>query len=334
MESQKECVTYGSIISFRNDFTSGDEIPTISYDPSIQYTNYFKKKKEDFLDFLTSRFFLYTHGVFNEFCYLYNFKDKDDLKYNYFNTLFMILPSCEYEAMAKFKNLIKDLKNEILMDEDPTVNNFQILDFYIKFKQEIQTNLKKSSKLMQNDNNKINFNDCVQFLHIRTGKFLSYKTYDEYLKSYVELTDNMSKNTIFRFTPAYVYQMENSTTVFFDLTIQIACGEKKTGNEKFISNIKSYKPKTFKGKKALEFGKKLLNWGLKKKMLFSCTDERTENLKKSISNIFFDNNYNDINLNNKNDLRENFLMFSSNSNLAYKNFGKKLLPKDNYMEIS
>ena len=71
MESQKECVTYGSIISFRNDFTSGDEIPTISYDPSIQYTNYFKKKKEDFLDFLTSRFFLYTHGVFNEFCYLY-----------------------------------------------------------------------------------------------------------------------------------------------------------------------------------------------------------------------------------------------------------------------
>ena len=334
MESQKECVTYGSIISFRNDFTSGDEIPTISYDPSIQYTNYFKKKKEDFLDFLTSRFFLYTHGVFNEFCYLYNFKDKDDLKYNYFNTLFMILPSCEYEAMAKFKNLIKDLKNEILMDEDPTVNNFQILDFYIKFKQEIQTNLKKSSKLMQNDNNKINFNDCVQFLHIRTGKFLSYKTYDEYLKSYVELTDNMSKNTIFRFTPAYVYQMENSTTVFFDLTIQIACGEKKTGNEKFISNIKSYKPKTFKGKKALEFGKKLLNWGLKKKMLFSCTDERTENLKKSISNIFFDNNFNDINLNNKNDLRENFLMFSTNSNLAYKNFGKKLLPKDNYIGIN
>ena len=334
MESQKECVTYGSIISFRNDFTSGDEIPTISYDPSIQYTNYFKKKKEDFLDFLTSRFFLYTHGVFNEFCYLYNFKDKDDLKYNYFNTLFMILPSCEYEAMAKFKNLIKDLKNEILMDEDPTVNNFQILDFYIKFKQEIQTNLKKSSKLMQNDNNKINFNDCVQFLHIRTGKFLSYKTYDEYLKSYVELTDNMSKNTIFRFTPAYVYQMENSTTVFFDLTIQIACGEKKTGNEKFISNIKSYKPKTFKGKKALEFGKKLLNWGLKKKMLFSCTDERTENLKKSISNIFFDNNYNDISLNNKNDLRENFLMFSTNSNLAYKNFGKKLLPKDNYIGIN
>ena len=143
MESQRECVTYGSIISFKNDFISGDETPTLSYDPSIQYINYFKQKKENFLDFLTSRFFLYTHGIFNEFCYLYNFKDKNDLKYNYFNTLFMILPSCEYEAMAKFKNLIKDLKNDILMDENPKVNNFQILDFYIKLKQEIQTNIRK-----------------------------------------------------------------------------------------------------------------------------------------------------------------------------------------------
>ena len=58
MESQRECVTYGSIISFKNDFISGDETPTLSYDPSIQYINYFKQKKENFLDFLTSRFFL------------------------------------------------------------------------------------------------------------------------------------------------------------------------------------------------------------------------------------------------------------------------------------
>ena len=333
MESQRECVTYGSIISFKNDFISGDETPTLSYDPSIQYINYFKQKKENFLDFLTSRFFLYTHGIFNEFCYLYNFKDKNDLKYNYFNTLFMILPSCEYEAMAKFKNLIKDLKNDILMDENPKVNNFQILDFYIKLKQEIQTNIKKSAKLMKKENNKVNFNDCVQFLHIRTGKFLSYKTYDEHLKSYVELTDNMSKNTIFRFTPAYAYQVENSTTVFFDLTIQIACGEKKTGNEKFISNIKSYKKTLFKGNKAIEFGKRLLNWGLKKKLLFSCTDERTENLKKCINNIFFDN-YDANTKNNRNELKENFLTYSTNSNLAYQNFGKKLLPKDDYIGIN
>ena len=109
---------------------------------------------------------------------------------------------------------------------------------------------KESSKLNSKENNKVNFNDCVQFLHLRTGKFLSYRTYDEYLKTYIELTDNMSKNTIFRFTPAFVYQTENSTNVFFDLTIQIACGEKKTRNEKFISNIRSYKEDIFKKNKS------------------------------------------------------------------------------------
>ena len=288
MDSQKESVTYGSIISFQNDFSSSDETPSLSYDHSNYYTYYLKQKKGDIFDFLTKRYYLYAHGIFNEFCYLYNFKDKNDIKYNYFNTLFMILPSCEYDAMVKFKSLIKDLKNELLMDENPTINNFQILDFYVKFKQEIQANLKQSAKLMKTDNNKVNFNDCVQFLHIRTGKFLSYRTYDEYLKTYVELTDKMSKNTIFRFTPAYVYQVENSTNVFFDLTIQIACGDKKTGNEKFISNIDNSKQSLFKESKAIEFGKRLLTWKIKSQLMSSTTNERIENLKLSISNIFFD----------------------------------------------
>ena len=330
-ESQKESVTYGSIISFRNDFTSSDESPSLTYNSSIPYQKYFRQKKENIFDFLTSRFFLYAHGIFNEFCYLYNFKDKNDIKYNYFNTLFMILPSCEYEAMAKFKNLIKDLKNEILMDENMTINNFQITDLYQKFKQEIESNLKKSVKLMKTENNKVNFNDCVQFLHIKTGKFLSYRTYDEYLKTYVELTDNMSKNTIFRFTPAFVYQVENSTNVFFDLTIQIACGEKKTGNEKFISNIKSYRTTLLKENKAIQFGKKLLS-SIRNKLNISSAFERAENLRVSISNIFFDSN-NKENIG-KNNLKENFLTLSKNSNLAYKNFGKKLLPKDNYIGVN
>ena len=333
MDSQKESVTYGSIISFQNDFSSSDETPTLSYDSSNYYTYYLKQKKGDIFDFLTKRYYLYAHGIFNEFCYLYNFKDKNDIKYNYFNTLFMILPSCEYDAMAKFKSLIKDLKNELLMDENPTINNFQILDFYVKFKQEIQANLKQSAKLMKTDSNKVNFNDCVQFLHIRTGKFLSYRTYDEYLKTYVELTDKMSKNTIFRFTPAYVYQVENSTNVFFDLTIQIACGDKKTGNEKFISNIDNSKQSLFKESKAIEFGKRLLTWKIKSQLMSSTTNERIENLKLSISNIFFDsNNNNDINT--KNNLKDIFLTFTTNSNLAYKNFGKKLFPKDNYIGVN
>ena len=163
-QSMKECITYGSIVSFLNDFTSNEQSPVLTYDSSLYHKNYFKKKKENNFDFITSRYFLYTQGIFNEFCELDNFENQNDIKKYYYNTLFMVLPSCEYDAMAKFKNLIKDLKNEILMDENPTINNFQILDFYLKFKQEIQANLEKSAKLMKTENNKVNFNDCVQLI--------------------------------------------------------------------------------------------------------------------------------------------------------------------------
>ena len=334
-QSMKECITYGSIVSFLNDFTSNEQSPAFTYDSSLYHKNYFKKKKENNFDFIISRYFLYTQGIFNEFCELDNFENQNDIKKYYYNTLFMVLPSCEYDAMAKFKNLIKDLKNEILMDENPTINNFQILDFYLKFKQEIQANLEKSAKLMKTENNKVNFNDCVQFLHLRTGKFLSYRTYDEYLKTYIELTDNMSKNTIFRFTPAFVYQTENSTNVFFDLTIQIACGEKKTRNEKFISNIRSYKEDIFKKNKILQLRKKLLLvWKLKNLVMPSLSNERAEYFRVSFNNIFYDNTNPNNNTNNNDDLKNNLMTFSKNTNLAYKNFGKKLLPKDNYIGIN
>ena len=191
-EATRNCVTYGSIISFMNDFTGIDETPTLSYDPSDPYS-FLDNKKEDYVNFLKSRKFLYSHGVFNEFCYLYSFKDKKDIQNNYFNTLFLVLPPCEYDSMIKFKNLIKRLKNEILMDDNPTINDPQILDFYIKFKQEIQANHEQSVKLMRKENNKVNFNDCVQFLHIKSGKFLSFKKHDEYLKTYVELTEKNVK---------------------------------------------------------------------------------------------------------------------------------------------
>ena len=55
----------------------------------------------------------------------------------------------------------------------------------------------------------------------------------------------------------------------------------------------------------------------------------------NINNIFFDSNDNQNTLNNsKNNLKENFMTFSTNSNLAFKNFGKKLLPKDNYIGVN
>ena len=320
--SQNESVTYGSIVSFRNEFKlNDDKISSIMFFFSgIHLQNYNKQKEDNILDFLKSGYFLYSQGIFNEFCYLYSFKDDNDndIKYNYINTLFMILPACEYEAMIKLKNIITDLKNEMLMDEKPTVNNFQIFDFYIKFRQEIFANLEKSSKLLKKWNNKVNFNDCVQFLHIKTGKFLCYKSYDGFLKTYIELTDNMSKNTIFRFTPTFNYQTENSTSVFYDLTIQIACGEKTIGKEKFVSYIyeKNKNLKPMKRKKTSSF------------------NNRVDNLVTSIKNIFFDPSDIRTNKVEKNSVKDNFFTYLKNSNFAYKNFGKKILPNDKYIGVN
>ena len=323
-QSTKVCVTYGSIISFMNDVVGNNETPTITYDPTDPLQDFNGKKEEDYVDFLKSRNILYSNGAFNEFCYLYSFKDKKDIQNNYFNTLFLVLPPCEYDAMLKFKNLIKNLKNEILMDDNIRINNQQIIDSYIKFKQELKSNHEQSVKFMRNDNNKVNFNDSVQFLHIKSGKFLSFKTHDEYLKTYIELSEKMSKNTIFRFISAFKYQEDNSTNVFFNMTIKISCGEKNTRNEKYISNItnnfQNKKDKTF------SFGKKLLNREVKRYKRSVTVNERAKSIRISLNNIFPDKK-------SRNRMKENFFSYSTQSNLAYKNFGKKLLPEDNYIGI-
>ena len=329
-ESTRNCVTYGSIISFMNYSLDNNETPTLSYDPENLNQNLSNNKKEDYIDFIKSGNFLYSNGVFNEFCYLYSFKNKKDIQNNFFNTLFLVLPPCEYDSMLKFKHLIKSLKNEILMDDSPTINNLQIEDLYIKFKQEIQTNHEQSVKLMREKNNRVNFNDCVQFLHIKTGKFLSFKKHDDHLKTYIELTEKVSKNTIFRFTPAYQYQAANSTNVYFDLTIQIACGEKRTRKEKYVSNIRNYKMEEHlpEESKAVLFGKQLLNREFKKQQRPLIVNERAKNIRTSIKNIFMDGNPNV-----KSNIKENLLTYSTNSNLAYKNFGKKLLPENDYIGV-
>lgn len=82
-ESTKECVTYGSIISFMNDVVGNNETPTITYDPTDPLQDFNGKKEEDYVDFLKSRNILYSNGAFNEFCYLYSFKDKKDIQNNY-----------------------------------------------------------------------------------------------------------------------------------------------------------------------------------------------------------------------------------------------------------
>ena len=313
--STRNCVSYGSIISFMSDVVDNNPAPLINYDPENPSTHEFEYKKEDFLDFLTSRNFLYSDGSFNDFCILYKFQNKKDIQNNYLNTLFVVLPSGEYESMIKFKHLIKNLKNEILMDDTVSINNQQILDAYVKFKQEIKSNHEKSTKAMRKDNNKVNFGDSVQFLHIKSGKYLSFKKRDEQLKTYIELTEKASKNTIFRFTTAFDYQTENSTNVYFDMTLQIACGEKNTRNEKYISNIKN--------NVLFDLRKSVLNQDTLKQNSQN-VNERAKSFRMSLKNIFPER---------KSLLHENFFNYSNNSNLAYKNFGKKLFPEDNYIGI-
>ena len=178
---------------------------------------------------------------------------------------------------------------------------------------------------MRNDNNKVNFNDSVQFLHIQSGKFLSFKNHDEHLKTYIELSEKMSKNTIFRFNSAFKYQEDNSTNVFFNMTIKISCGEKNTRNEKYISNISnnSYLNRI---DKTVSFGKTLLNRGVRRYKRSITVNEREKSIRMSLNSIFSDKK-------NRSKMKENFFSYSTQSNFAYKNFGKKLLPKDNYIGI-
>ena len=83
-ESIRNCVSFGSIISIMNDFLGNNETPKISYDPSEPYHNYSQNKKTDYDDYLKSGLYLYSNGVFNEFCCLHSFKDKNDFQNKYF----------------------------------------------------------------------------------------------------------------------------------------------------------------------------------------------------------------------------------------------------------
>ena len=134
--------------------------------------------------------------------------------------------------MNNLNELIKKIQRlGISEGVEKGISNEQIKYCYTRFKQEIQTNHDKSLNLMKKDNNKVNFNDCVQFMHIKSGKFLEYKSKNKNLKTYIQLTNNMFPRTIFRFLPAFNYQSETSTNVFYDLTLQIACGDKKARRE-------------------------------------------------------------------------------------------------------
>jgi hypothetical protein len=183
---------------------------------------------------------------------------------------------------------------------------------------------------MKKNNNKVNFNDCVQFMHIKSGKFLEYKSNNKNLKTYIQLTNNMSPRTIFRFMPAFNYQSETSTNVFFDLTIKIACGDKKARREKFIVNeniinfgkYSDIKKPFFAGNNQSEEEDEKNNYNIKEEVIPKKSIFDGENLKKTIKAI-----YNGKNIEDK--VIEDFVLYSINENLQQKNLGVKLMPENN-----
>ena len=173
--NRKNYLTYGSVISFMLEYNDPNDYTKISYETDNS-TNKTINKNQDNFDYLSSRNFLFSHGVFNEYCFFYQFKNKQDLINNFLNTAFLVLPAFEFDSMDALNKLIKKIKQAGISQILDNVITKQIIDDnYLRFRQEIQTNHEKSIKLMNNDNNTVHYNECVQFLHLKSGKFLEYK---------------------------------------------------------------------------------------------------------------------------------------------------------------
>ena len=370
--SKKNFLKYGSIISFmldkaqtnqsyiihdydldiERDKKSEIEEPKPEPEPdsipeenqvSKQESNPESKPEPEDNIFLSSEF-LYSQGVFNEYSFFYHFKDKNDLKYNYYNSLFLVLPKGEFDALSRLKALKRQLKNEYIINKDMDIDNHQISDIFGKFKNEIFTNNKYFIKSITTKDNYINFYDCVIFMHIKSGKFLEYKQDPESLKIYICLTDTPSENTIFRFVPAFNYQGENSATVMDNLILKIACGNNiiSGDNEKFISkkenikinknteknvNIEEKKEKKkvpHLNKNILIFGRELLLNAIKKvEEVRSKTFNRAKNARASLKTVIDDNDNLTHNI-----IKNNFKSYINISSIPYKGFGKKIIPND------
>ena len=341
-EPSKICLTYGSIISFMLDQTVQNDNQIFSTIPK-QNNEYIKFDQnpvqsinEDFSDILISREFLYSQGVFNENCFFHNFRDKNELKHNYYNSLFLVLPKGEYDSITKFRAMKRRLKKEIIMEEHG-LDKQQICDCYTKFKQEIETNLIYAVKLLNAKDNFINFNDCVQFMHIKSGKFLEFKKHNESLKIYIQLTETLSENTLFRFVPGYNYQSENSAKVMINLILKIACGEKhSTDKEKFLSKNEQTTKKIFRnfnssGNIKNAEGAKLKALTVGKELFFKAAKiveeakykhfEKAKNARNSLKDILNDNKTPEM-------VKNNFITYINSFDLPHKNFGKKFLPND------
>ena len=102
----REYITYGTVVSLMLDYYNSDESGIV---PNVQEYNENKSlyNKSNVIEYLTSKEFLFTHGVFNEYCFLHQFKDAEDLRDGYLNTAFIVLPAFEFESMDNLNKLIK-----------------------------------------------------------------------------------------------------------------------------------------------------------------------------------------------------------------------------------
>ena len=341
---KRDYITYGTVVSLMLDYSNSNEIANIPYDPGdFENRDILNNDKDNFMEYLTSKEFLFTHGVFNEYCFLHRFKNAQDFRNNYLNTAFIVLPAFEFESMDNLNQLIKKIKKKGFDDdsENETVNENKLLDNYIKFKQEIQTNHDKSLKLMKKDNNRVNYYDCFQLMHLKSGNFLEYKRNNKDLKTYIQLSSTMSKRTLFRFIPSFEYQTENSTNVFFFLSVQIACGEKRNNKEKYMSsknkkeinnNEKGILQKSILDSLGVEEDVREEKIDLNKLNSQSLENQQPifdgDNLKNILKEIYHDENEEQ---NQDEKVIDQFVSYSMNHNLIQKNFGEELMPEDDYI---
>ena len=161
---KRDYITYGTVVSLMLDYSKPNETANIPENPADFEKRFNQNNKDNFVSYLTSKEFLFTHGVFNEYCFLHKFQNAEDFRNNYLNTAFIVLPAFEYESMDNLNQLIKKIKKKGFDDEseNETINEKKLLDNYIKFKQELQTNHDISLKLMKKDNNIVNYYDCFQ----------------------------------------------------------------------------------------------------------------------------------------------------------------------------
>ena len=323
-------LTYGSIISFMLDYSDPNDFSSFSYN-NDNLINEVQDKNEDNADFsLISKNFLFSHGVFNEYCFFHKFKNRDDLRNGFYNTLFIVLPAFEFDSMNDFKKLIKQIKNlGILQKEETSISKQQIEDNYKRFKQEIKTNHNKSIELMKQGNLIVNYNDCVLLMHLKSGKFLEYKLNNKNFKTYIQLTNHMSQRTLFRFVPAYEYQATTSTSCLYNLSIQIACGDKKAKKEKYLVN-NSIRNNLYSEEK--DISQEIINNEEEEDNKIEKEDIRksyfdNEDLKNIIKNI-----YNDDTQESK--VLDAFANYLIHENFSQKNFGVKLMPEENCVAVN